>query len=79
MSRPRREGGGGVNDKDIQGYGDALFEALRTRRSIPPLTTTHAGISIDDRRDTKVPYESMTDDARRALSDLPECPRANMT
>ena len=37
-----------MNDNDIQGYGDALFEALRTRRSVPPLTTTHAGISIDD-------------------------------
>jgi len=36
-----------MDDALIPGLGDELFEALRTRRTVAPLTSRHAGITID--------------------------------
>ena len=37
-----------MDDAQIATIGDALFAALRQRRTMPPLSSSHAGISVDD-------------------------------
>jgi len=37
-----------MDDTLIQALGDELFDALRQRRTLAPLTSRHAGITVDD-------------------------------